>query len=129
MNAPLVECFRALVNIFQNGGQVAHELMETRCDRGAEIARKMRFSENVVEAIRKFDEHWLKRVALLLDIGKLGVNNSILDKPGKLDPEEWTAMHRHSRRYPRGICGDSLPREVRIVTTTDVFDALTADRP
>ncbi len=58
MNAGLAERFRALVNIFQNGGQIAHEFMETRCDRGAEIARKMRFSESVVAAIRSFDEHW-----------------------------------------------------------------------
>ena len=43
MNAGLAERFRALVHIFQNGGQIAQELMETRCDRGAEIARKMRF--------------------------------------------------------------------------------------
>jgi hypothetical protein len=58
MNAGLAERFRALVHVFQNGGQIAQELMETRCDRGAEIARKMRFSENVVAAIRSFDEHW-----------------------------------------------------------------------
>src|ERR1700761_307459 len=58
MNAGLAERFRALVHIFQNGGQIAQELMETRCDRGAEIARKMRFSDGVVAAIRSFDEHW-----------------------------------------------------------------------
>src|SRR5579863_7191988 len=58
MQAGLAERFRALVHIFQNGGQIAQELMETRCDRGAEIARKMRFSEGVVAAIRSFDEHW-----------------------------------------------------------------------
>ena len=58
MKAGLSERFRALVHIFQNGGQIAKELMETRCDRGAEIARKMRFSEGVVAAIRSFDEHW-----------------------------------------------------------------------
>jgi HD-GYP domain-containing protein (c-di-GMP phosphodiesterase class II) len=58
MNAGLAERFRALVKIFQNGGRIAQELMETRCDRGAEIARKMRFSEGVVAAIRSFDEHW-----------------------------------------------------------------------
>src|ERR1700735_3606550 len=45
MNAGLAERFRALVHVFQNGGQIARELMETRCDRGAAIARKMRFSE------------------------------------------------------------------------------------
>src|ERR1700691_5618655 len=58
MNAGLAERFRALIHISQNGGRIAQELMETRCDRGAEIARKMRFSEGVVAAIRSFDEHW-----------------------------------------------------------------------
>ncbi len=58
MNAGLAERFRALVHIFQNGGEIAQELMEARCDRGAEIARKMRFAEPVVEAIRSLDEHW-----------------------------------------------------------------------
>src|SRR5271155_4602397 len=58
MTAGLADRFRALVHIFQNGGQIAQELMETRCDRGAEIARKMRFSEHVIAAIRSFDEHW-----------------------------------------------------------------------
>src|SRR5580700_11954752 len=58
MNAGLAERFRALVNVFQNGGQIAQELMETRCDHGAEIARKMRFSEAVAQAIHCLDEHW-----------------------------------------------------------------------
>jgi hypothetical protein len=58
MTAGLADRFRALVHVFQNGGQIAQELMETRCDRGAEIARKMRFSEHVIAAIRSFDEHW-----------------------------------------------------------------------
>ena len=39
---------------------------------------------------------WLKRAALLHDIGKLGVSNTILDKPGKLDGAEWEAMKRHA---------------------------------
>lgn len=58
MNAGLAERFRALVHVFQNGGKIAHELIETRCDRGAEIARKMRFSEQVAQAIHSLDEHW-----------------------------------------------------------------------
>jgi putative nucleotidyltransferase with HDIG domain len=301
MNARLAERFRALVHVFQNGGQIAQELMETRCDRGAEIARKMRFSENVVAAIRSFDEHWdgggmpeglsgeaipiysrisliaqivdvfqtasgidaakqeirnrtgtwfeprvaaafervaaqdefwatlrsedlqtiifdlepaqqrtfvdeaylddiaaafaqvidskspytsghservtlfsdllaeqlefspeqrrwLRRAALLHDIGKLGVSNTILDKPAKLDDDEWAAMKKHTTLgeailsriaafkdlaaiagghhekldgtgYPRGLKDKEIPLEIRIVTTADIFDALTANRP
>ena len=45
LKAGLAERFRAIVNIFQNGGEIARELIETRCHRGADIARKMRFSE------------------------------------------------------------------------------------
>jgi HD-GYP domain-containing protein (c-di-GMP phosphodiesterase class II) len=101
---------------------------------------------------------WLKRAALLHDIGKLGVSNSILDKPGKLDTDEWAAMQMHAaysetilsritafaglaeiagahherldgKGYPRGLKGDQIALETRIITTSDIFDALTADRP
>ena len=101
---------------------------------------------------------WLKRAALLHDIGKLGVSNSILDKPGKLDPDEWAAMQMHAaysetilsriagfaglaeiaaahherldgKGYPRGLKGDQIALETRIITASDIFDALTADRP
>jgi HD-GYP domain-containing protein (c-di-GMP phosphodiesterase class II) len=101
---------------------------------------------------------WLKRAALLHDIGKLGVSNSILDKPGKLDPDEWAAMKMHAAHtetilsriaafgelaavagahherldgngYPHGLKGDQITLETRIITTADIFDALTAERP
>jgi HD-GYP domain-containing protein (c-di-GMP phosphodiesterase class II) len=295
------ERFRSVVNILQNGGRFSNELIETRCQRGAEIARQMRFSEAVAQGILDLDEHWdgggkplgrrgatispfariallaqvvdvlqassgraaamaeiarrsgswfdpemtaafaavardegfwtalsrddlhatvlamepgraatladddylddiaqafarvidakspytsghsdrvaiftdliademgldagrrrwLKRAALLHDIGKLGVSNSVLDKPGKLDEAEWVAMKRHAelseailsrigafaglsrvagahherldgKGYPKGISGDAIDLETRIVSTADVFDALTAERP
>ncbi len=44
MKSGLAERFRAIVNIFQNGGEIAKELIEVRCQRGAEIARQLRFS-------------------------------------------------------------------------------------
>lgn len=101
---------------------------------------------------------WLKRAALLHDIGKLGVPNSVLDKPGKLDDDEWAAIKQHpalgetilsritafqdlaviagahherldGKGYPRGIGETDLRLETRIVTAADIFDALTADRP
>lgn len=301
MQAGLAERFRGILNILQNGGKLSTELIQTRCQRGADIARQMRFSEGVAQGILGLDEHWngggkpngiagadiplfsriallaqvidvfhvsggppsalseinkrkgdwfdpalvdafiklsarpgfwgelnskdleqvvlasepgqqaimadddylddiaagfakvidakspytsghservalftdliaeemgidfegrrlLRRAALLHDIGKLGVSNSVLDKPGKLDDDEWMQMKRHSefsehilstieafssvaliggahherldgKGYPRGLEAEDIAMEVRIVSTADVFDALTADRP
>jgi HD-GYP domain-containing protein (c-di-GMP phosphodiesterase class II) len=101
---------------------------------------------------------WLKRGALLHDIGKLGVSNSILDKPDKLDAEEWDAVKLHATYtqtilsrigafselarvaaahherldgggYPRGLKAEEISLETRIITTADIFDAITAERP
>jgi HD-GYP domain-containing protein (c-di-GMP phosphodiesterase class II) len=293
--------FRSILNIFQNGGRIARELIETRCQRGAQIALQLRFSPAVAAGIESLDEHWdgtgkpaglagaaipmgariallaqvvdvfhlsggpgiarhevqrragtwfdpelarcfealaarpefwnslgsaqidrivfdleparlsrpvddgylddiaaafgqivdakspytsghsarvalysdmiaeflgltaerrrwLKRGALLHDLGKLGVSNSILDKPGKLDEAEWAAMRRHAsltgeilsridafaelaqvsaahherldgKGYPLGLVASQISLETRIITTADIFDAITADRP
>jgi len=101
---------------------------------------------------------WLKRGALLHDVGKLGVSNCILDKPGKLDETEWKAVQRHAsyteailsrvrifdelarvsaahherldgKGYPKGLKGAAIALETRIITTADIFDAITAERP
>ena len=101
---------------------------------------------------------WLRRGALLHDVGKLGVSNAILDKPGPLDDDEWLCMRRHAAHteailgrigafaelarvagahherldgtgYPRGLAGGQIALETRIITTADVFDAISADRP
>ena len=47
LKAGLADRFRTLVSVFIKSGEIARELVETRCQRGAEIARKMRFSEAV----------------------------------------------------------------------------------
>ncbi len=101
---------------------------------------------------------WLRRGALLHDIGKLGVSNGILDKPGRLDADEWQAVKRHARftedillrvrvfgeiapiagahherpdgsGYPKGLAGEAISLETRIITAADIFDAITAERP
>lgn len=101
---------------------------------------------------------WLRRGALLHDIGKLGVSNSVLDKPASLTPEEWTQVRAHARYteeilsrvkpfaelalvagahherldgkgYPKGLRADAIAIETRIITVADIFDAITAERP
>lgn len=301
LGAPLTERFRSVLNIVRHGDEIATELIATRCQRGAEIARLLRFPETVSEGIYSLDEHfngkgrpqglageaiplyariallaqvidvfhasdgrqaaldeirarrgqwfdpalvdafelvaqdaafwmtlasgavdravlalepaghavdldddylddiatafgqvvdskspytsghsarvalyteliaeemgvaasrrrWLKRGALLHDVGKLGVSNSILDKPGKLDDDEWRAVQAHAqyteailaridafaelarvagahherldgKGYPRGLTADEISLETRIITTADIFDAITAERP
>jgi putative nucleotidyltransferase with HDIG domain len=100
----------------------------------------------------------VRRAALLHDIGKLGVSNTILDKPASLDEAEWATMRDHASHtreilarvgvmadladiaaahherldgagYPLGLTGNQIERETRIITVCDFFDALTADRP
>jgi HD-GYP domain-containing protein (c-di-GMP phosphodiesterase class II) len=104
------------------------------------------------------ERRWLKRAALLHDIGKLGVSNTILDKQGKPNAEEWDAIRMHAvhtetilsrisafsdmaaiaaahherldgKGYPKGLAAADLCLESRILSVADIFDALTADRP
>jgi HD-GYP domain-containing protein (c-di-GMP phosphodiesterase class II) len=91
-------------------------------------------------------------------VGKIGVPDFILHKPGPLTPEEWDDMKRHpnighdmlreisflsgaasivhchherfdGKGYPRGLAGDEIPIGARIFTIADAFDAMTSDRP
>ncbi len=100
----------------------------------------------------------LRRGALMHDIGKLGIPDSILLKPGPLTEEEWELMKRHpefgvrmlegiiffnraieiigahhehfdGRGYPRGLKGEEIPLGARIFAVADAFDAITSDRP
>ncbi|WP_075214246.1 HD-GYP domain-containing protein [Mongoliimonas terrestris] len=118
------------------------------------------FADLVGEALGLGTAHrrWLRRAALLHDIGKLGVSNSILDKPGRPDADEWAALKRHAALteailgrigafrdmadvaaahherldgtgYPKGLAGTAISLESRILMVADIFDALTADRP
>jgi len=100
----------------------------------------------------------MKWGALLHDVGKIGVPDAILRKPGPLTPEEWVEMRKHpelGRRilagirfldgavpivychqerydgtgYPRGLKGDQIPLGARIFAVVDTLDAMTMNRP
>ncbi|HTH45374.1 MAG TPA: HD-GYP domain-containing protein [Oxalicibacterium sp.] len=123
-------------------------------------ARVALYTDMIAEAMGLPPEHrrWLKRGALLHDVGKLGVSNSVLDKPDKLDRAEWEAVKLHAAYtetilsrisafgalakvagahherldgggYPRGLTAADISLDTRIITTADIFDAITAERP
>jgi putative nucleotidyltransferase with HDIG domain len=100
----------------------------------------------------------MQRGALLHDVGKIGVSDNILLKPGKLTPEEWTDMRRHPEigfnilrdvsflrgaaeivlahherwdggGYPKGLREDEILLGARIFPVVDTFDSMTSDRP
>ena len=100
----------------------------------------------------------LGRASLLHDIGKIGVEDRVLRKPGPLNPRETAAMREHpvigyemlkglhflesslegvrhhhehwdGGGYPDGVKGEGIPLAVRILTVADALDALTSDRP
>ena len=58
LRAPLAERFRSVLSILQNGDTLAQELIQTRCQRGAEIARLLRFPSVVSDGIYSLDEHF-----------------------------------------------------------------------
>lgn len=115
-----------------------------------QIARKMGMKDSDLVHVR--------RGALLHDIGKMGIPDHILLKPGPLNDEEWEIMRKHPEYayellshisylkpaldipychhekwdgtgYPRGLKGKQIPQEARIFAIVDVWDALCSDRP
>lgn len=107
--------------------------------------------------LRDEELNTIKRGALIHDIGKLAIPDSILQKPGKLSEEEWAIMKTHPAKaveiletipilkfaleipychhenwdgtgYPRGLAGEQIPLYARIFTIIDQWEALTDDR-
>lgn len=115
----------------------------------ADLAREMGYSEEEAQNV--------KFIGLLHDIGKIGIPDSILNKPGRLSDEEFKVMKSHpaiganvlkdnyiingleegakyhherydGRGYPDGISGDNIPEIARIIGIADAYDAMTSNR-
>jgi putative nucleotidyltransferase with HDIG domain len=114
------------------------------------IALRLGFNEEKLEI--------LEYGALLHDIGKIGIKDQVLQKPGVLNPEEYEYIQEHpligvkilegidffkdkiplirhhhehfdGTGYPDGLVGEAIPLEARIITIPDAFDAMTSVRP
>ena len=115
-----------------------------------ELAVNLGLSEDMVDTIES--------AARVHDLGKIGVDTSILTKPATLSEAEWEIMKKHpevganivsrfpyfrsgqdlilhhherydGRGYPQGLEGDAIPIGARVIAVADAFDAMTSDRP
>jgi len=113
------------------------------------IAAEMHFNQEEINQT--------KIAGLVHDIGKIGISNVILDKPGKLTSDEWGEIKKHcevgyrilssvnefseiaesvlshqerwdGKGYPQGLKGEDIPIQSRIIAVADAFDAMTSDR-
>ncbi len=123
--------------------------------RVAAVAREIALAMGFVEGSPELAG--IERAAILHDVGKIGVSDATLRKTGSLTDEEWDEMRGHSELgyrilegvehlagvaeavyasherwdghgYPRGLVGDQIPRDARIVFLADAWDAMTSDR-
>jgi len=123
--------------------------------------RVSRFTRRIAEQLGISDAYQLRTIemgSLLHDIGKIGVRDAVLLKPGPLDSDEWIEMREHprlgwallqrieflrdaslivlqhqerydGRGYPSGLKGDEIVLGARLFAVADTYDAITSDRP
>jgi diguanylate cyclase (GGDEF)-like protein/PAS domain S-box-containing protein len=130
----------------------SNETME-HADRMVELARALGDEVGLSEA----DQVSLELMATLHDLGKIGISNTTLSKPGRLNETEWAEIKRHpetgyriastipelqkiseyilchherwdGKGYPQGIAGEEIPFISRLISVIDAFDAMTQDR-
>jgi HD-GYP domain-containing protein (c-di-GMP phosphodiesterase class II) len=150
LEAAQVDTIAALVNSVEAKDAYTHGHSERVQRTSVALARKLKLNEDVVQLI--------SRSAVLHDIGKLGVADSILHKDGPLTAGEWTVLKEHPGKtrlilsavkslsretqiaamhherydgngYLSGARGDQIPLETTIIAIADSFDAMNSDRP
>ncbi|OQX87250.1 MAG: hypothetical protein B6D55_04000 [Candidatus Omnitrophica bacterium 4484_70.2] len=129
-------------------------------ERVVDLSLKIAYQLRKMRKIKNWDkfERDLKVAALLHDIGKIGVPETVLNKPASLTEEEWSFVKKHpligveilspikdlkevisaikyhherydGRGYPEGIKGKKIPLIAAIIAVADAYDAMTSDRP
>lgn len=153
-NSQLLKAYEATIEGWSHAMDLRDRETEGHSHRVAgmtvELAEKFGLGEDELVQVR--------RGALLHDMGKLGIPDHILHKPGSLTDEEWETMRKHPQfaydmlyrieylrpamdipychhekwdgsGYPRGLKGEEIPAPARLFAIVDVWDALTSDRP
>jgi PAS domain S-box-containing protein/putative nucleotidyltransferase with HDIG domain len=153
-NIDLVSAYDSTLEGWSHALDIRDKETEGHTQRVTELAvrfaRRMGLNEKELVNVR--------RGALLHDIGKIGVPDFVLQKPGPLSDTEWVIMRKHPQLaydimqpirylheaidipychhekwdgsgYPRGLKGEQIPLVARVFAVVDVYDALTSDRP
>ena len=154
LHSELGEAFLGTVGVLADAIEAKDAYTRGHCEGvsnlAVSVARRLGFDE---EALRQ-----IRYAALLHDVGKIGVPDGILLKPGRLLPEEFSIIQRHSQigrdlvsrvpslshiapivmhhhervdgtGYPEGLAGESISLASRIICVADAFDAMTSARP
>jgi HD-GYP domain-containing protein (c-di-GMP phosphodiesterase class II) len=145
-----LEMVKTLARAVDSKDQYTHEHSDRASVRARRLAKQMAVPDN--------EARYIEYAALLHDIGKIGIDEAILLKPGKLTPEEYEQMKKHpvighqilapvkflgpvaqmvlyhqewydGRGYPEGLKGEAIPLGARMVAVIDAWDAMTSDRP
>ncbi len=153
-NAELARAYDATIEGWSRAADLRDKDTEDHSRRVTEITLLLARSMGMPES----DLVHVRRGSLLHDVGKLGIPDEILLKPGPLTGEEWVIMRRHpvyalemlapidflrpaldipwchhekwdGTGYPRGLAGTDIPLAARVFAVVDVWDALKKDRP
>jgi len=154
LNAELTQAYDATIEGWSRALDLRDKETEGHCQRVTEMTLRLAHALKLPED----DLVQVRRGALLHDIGKMGVPDAILLKPGPLTGDEWEIMRRHpalacemlspiaflrpalaipychhekwdGSGYPNGLAGDAIPLAARLFAVVDVWDALLSDHP
>jgi response regulator RpfG family c-di-GMP phosphodiesterase len=152
-NVSLEENFKQTIIGFAHALEESDRYTRGHSERVATYARLIAFGLRMSQ----FDIDKVVKVGLMHDVGKIGIRNDKLNKPGKLTPEELAMFRSHPAKgrrilepipfmrdivpgcychheawdgsgYPQGLMGDNIPLIGRIVAVADAYDAMTSDR-